>query len=141
MCYELVLSTDAPLDLTTLNTAMVFFEPSDDERYVHNVKHQYKYRIATGAPNSCSCDLCIVLYDSKNHITQELKQWINDDIEIKNTHWLFDVIKKLINDGYQVDSYVDMDGDKSKEKQTVYINNINKENFAFVDGVYYDYQP
>ena len=140
MCYEFVLSTDAPLDLASLNTETVFFEPSNDKRYVHNVKYQYKYRIATGAPNCCSCHLHILQYNCRDFDLDYLKECYFDEDNDEDTYWLIEVIKKLVNEDYQVDSYVDMEGDKPEEKQTVYINDVDKETFFFVDGVYYDYQ-
>ena len=148
MCYEFLLSTDAPLDLATLNSETAFFEPSSDERYIHNVKHKYKYRIATGAPNCCSCHFRIVDYDYKDESLEYLQQWYfdeqPDDIEVINTQWLLDIIKNLVNQGYQVDTYVAqgyMEYDPTLEQQVININDANMDNFTFIECIYYSYQP
>ena len=148
MCDVLVLSTDAPLDLTTLNTKTAFFEPSDDKRYIHNLQHKYKYRLATYAPENCSCHFRIIDYDNKDECLADLQQWYfdeqPDDMEVINTEWLLGIIKNLVNQGSQVDTYVAqgyMEYDPALEQQVIKINDANMDNFAFIECIYYSYQP
>lgn len=73
------------------------------------------------------------------------KEWLKeeaDDIEVLNTYWLYEVIKKLINDGFKVDTYMSegyMCLDPVQHKKTININMINKSDFVFLEYYYFDY--
>ena len=147
MCYELSLSTDLPLDLSIFNSSEAFFEPITDERNKDNLKYKYKYRLATGAPDCCSCFFRTFEYDIQKELSfKQLQKWYEeepDDMNVSNTKWLLKIIKDLVNNGHQVDTHIAqgyMSYDPPEEKKDIQINDYDNDNFAFVECVYYDYK-
>lgn len=147
MCYELCLSTTSPLDLSTLNSSEAFFEPIDEEGNKQNLNYDFKYRLATGAPGCCSCYFRIFEEDMISELSfEQLKDWYKEepnDMSVKNTIWLLNIIKTLIEAGYRVDTYVAqgyMFHDPITKKRVIRVDKSDIDNFAFVECVYYDYQ-
>ena len=147
MCYELSLSTDSPTDLTTLNSLEAFFEQITEELNKDNLKYEHKYRLATGAPSCCSCFFRTFEYDIEKELSfEQLQKWYEEepsDMNVSNTKWLLQIIKDLVNAGYQVDTHIAqgyMSHDPPEERKVIQINNYNNDNFAFVECVYYDYK-
>ena len=147
MCYELSFSTDSPLDLSIFNSSEAFFEPITDERNKDNLKYEYKYCLATGAPDCCSCFFRTFEYDIQKELSfKQLQKWYEeepDDMNVSNTKWLLKIIKDLVNNGHQVDTHIAqgyMSYDPPEEKKDIQINNYDNDNFAFVECVYYDYK-
>lgn len=147
MCYELSISTDSPLDLSIFNSSEAFFEPITEERNKDNLKYEYKYRLATGAPDCCSCFFRTFEYDIQKELSfKQLQKWYEeepDDMNVFNTKWLLKIIKDLVNNGHQVDTHIAqgyMSYDPPEEKKDIQINDYDNDNFAFVECVYYDYK-
>lgn len=146
MCYELSFSTDSPLDLSTLNSSEAFFEPIDEQMNKDNLKYEYKYRLATGAPGCCSCFFRTFEYDIEKELSfEQLQKWYEEepsDMSVFNTKWLLQIIKDLVNGGYQVDTHIAqgyMAHDPPEERKVIQINNYDSDNFAFIECVYYNY--
>ena len=147
MCYSLGLSTDSPLELSTLNSSTAFFVQDFNEEDRATLKYKYKYRLATGAPNCCSCYFRIFSFDEAHEFDfKQLQEWREEepgDDDVLNTEWLLQIIKDLVAKDFQVDTYVsDWDTFKlsSEETKIINIGNYNNDNFAFVECVYYDYK-
>lgn len=149
MCNELIISTDAPFDLAKFNQKDVYFEQTVPDEDKVNVKYPHVYRLATYMPNCCSCGFRhwgADLTGSFNFEFQELQDWIDelpDDDNILNTHFLFQVIKNLVNQGCSVDSYTAWNGemaDKPVGEKIIKVNKLDKEKFTLFEGYYFDYQ-
>ena len=147
MCYELSFSTDSPNDLATYNSSTAFFEPITDNENEDNVKYKYKYRLATGDPECCSCFFRTFEYEiAKDLSFSQLQKWYEeepDDMNVSNTKWILQIIKDLVNEGYQVDTHIAqgyMSYDPPEEEKVIHINNYNNDNFAFIECIYYDYK-
>ena len=147
MCYSLGLSTDSPLDLSTLNSLTAFFVQDFSDEDKATLKYEYKYRLATGAPNCCSCYFRIFSYDEAQEFDfEQLQEWREEeakDDDVLNTEWLLQIIKDLVVKGFHVDTYVS-DWDTFKlsfeNAETINVNDYDNDNFAFVECVYYDYK-
>lgn len=147
MCFELCLSTTSPLDLSTFNSSEAFFEPIEKEENKQNLKYAFKYRLATWAPGCCSCHFRIFEEYMINELNfEQLKEWYKeepDDMNVNNTVWLLSIIKRLIEAGHNVDTYVAqgyMFHDPITDKRVIHVDKSDIDNFAFVECVYYDYK-
>ncbi|WP_201550549.1 hypothetical protein [Psychrobacter fjordensis] len=147
MCYELSFSTDSPNDLSTYNSSAAFFESITDNGNEDNVKYKYKYRLATGDPECCSCFFRTFEYEiAKDLSFSQLQKWYEeepDDMNVSNTKWILQIIKDLVNEDYQVDTHIAqgyMSYDPPEEEKVIHINNYNNDNFAFIECIYYDYK-
>ena len=147
MCYSLGLSTDSPLDLSTLNSLTAFFVQDFSDEDKATLKYEYKYRLATGAPNCCSCYFRIFSYDEAQEFDfEQLQEWREEeakDDDVLNTEWLLQIIKDLVVKGFHVDTYVS-DWDTFKlsfeNAETINVSDYDNDNFAFIECVYYDYK-
>lgn len=150
MCNELIISTNAPFDLAKFDTVGVYFEKDVPNKNKVNLKYSNVYRLATYAPNNCSCFFRYwqddLLIDSFKGEFQDLQEWLDEnpnDDHIINTRFLFQVIKNLVNQGYCVDSFCSefdiMDITPTTAK-IIKVNEIKKEKFTFFCNYYYEYQ-
>ncbi|MBS9779400.1 MAG: hypothetical protein KGV51_02115 [Moraxellaceae bacterium] len=153
MCYELQISTNAPLDLTTLSKYKTYFEKLGnsyiDKPHIE-LRYKYCYRLAMVFPNNCSCGFRI--YDEQLINEWGIEYYLNEylqeepnDSKFLDTLWLFQIIKNLVNQGYKVDSYVDegycfYDDVTADRKRIIQVNKINKKDFAFFESTYFNYQ-
>lgn len=104
MCYELIISTDYPDDLSKFDTVGVYFEKIDTRK---TLKYPYHYRVATIYPKNCSCHLRIYDQTTLNrdlaYNPNAMQEWYNektDDDIVLNTRFLFQIIKNLVNQGH-----------------------------------------
>lgn len=150
MCFEIILSTNYPDDLSKFDTMGVYFEKIDTHKTLKYLNH---YRVATFLPKNCSCHFRIhdeaTLTDDLKHNPNALQEWHHeksDDDIVLNTKFLFQVIKNLVNQGYDFDSYVDdwdlvtlLDEPPSKCID-IHINHIKKDDFLFYIGQYFNFK-
>lgn len=147
MCCSLGLSIDSPLDLSISNSSTAFFVQDFEEEDKMSLKYEYKYRLATGAPNCCSCYFRIFGYNEAQEFDfKQLQEWREEeakDNDVLNTKWLLRIIKDLVAKGFQVDTYVS-DWDTFKlsfeDAKIINVGNYGNDNFAFVECIYYDYK-
>ncbi len=147
MCYELIISTNYPDDLSRLNQPNIYFEKLQKDNLCQNLKYPYQYRIATMCPNGCSCSLRIFGFDMAEAFNFEFmpyQDWyeeLNKDFD--NAQFLFQVIKNLVNQGFNVDSFLAWNGEENNpilKTMVVKVNQTVKENFAFIHDVYFNYK-
>lgn len=146
MCHELQLSTNYPADLSTFNTLGVYFEKIANN--IH-LKYSHHYRIATYAPQNCSCHLRIFdeqslmqdLSINPNALVDDYDEHPKDET-VLNTKFVFQIIKNIINQGHHLDSYVndwDITHNLPKKYKNIDVNGINKDDFLFYDGQYFNF--
>lgn len=146
MCHEVQLSTDYPDDLSVFDTLGVYFEKTANNTHLKYTQH---YRIATDAPQNCSCHLHI--FDEQS-LTQDLSINPNalvDDYDehpkdetVLNTKFVFQIIKNITNQGHHLDSYVNdwsIIHDLPETYRDIDVNDINKDDFLFYDGQYVNF--
>lgn len=145
MCYELIISTDYPVDLAKFNQMDVYFEQTVDEENKVNLKYEMVYRLATYSPGCCSCGFRIFDPKAFDYEFVGLQDWLEEEIDdggIINTKFLFQIIKNLVNDNYKFDSYVVWSGEeKSPPIKTVIVNvnQVLKTEFVLFEDVYFNY--
>lgn len=145
MCYNVMISTDCPLDLAKFNQMHVYFTQQivEDDRV--NLKYPKAYHLAIGHPNGCSCGFRI--FDSEDldgefQHPADMPSEIFDNEDVLNTHFLFQVIKNIVNAGYRVDSYITWYGDEHlppEKSITIHVNDIVKDDFSLWNHTYSNY--
>ena len=149
MCFEVIISTDYPNDLSIFDITGVYFEKIDKHK---TLKYPNHYRIATAYPKNCGCHFRIydetTLIRDLEHNPNALQEWYceTDDENVINTRFLFQLIKNMVNQGYHFDSYVDdwdlvvlLDEPPSKCLD-IDVNNIKNDDFLFYAGQYFNFK-
>ncbi|MDO4895983.1 MAG: hypothetical protein Q3971_01365 [Moraxella sp.] len=150
MCFEVILSTNYPDDLSKFDTVGVYFEKIDNHKMLKYPNH---YRVATFLPKNCGCNFRIydetTLTRDLEHNPNALQEWHDetDDCDnVLNTKFLFQIIKNMVNQGYHLDSYVnDWDlvallDEPPNKCLDIDVNHIKKDDFLFYIGHYFDFK-
>lgn len=162
MCFEVILSTNYPDDLSKFDTVGVYFERYLDNLNIENVKYKHIYRVATPDVINCCCYFRVwdfAVAKSLNFDYQALVDYYGFDDDYyeddeknigklthQNTQFLLQIIINIINQGYCVDFYsYDIDENpfgletKTKNHLCVNINTIIKEQFYFYCDYLYEF--
>lgn len=143
MCHYICISTNSDIDLSKFNIPNVGFYKLHESAEPEVLKYQYKWNVCMPIEPYCCCHFRINDADIGFTPLQEWMDECEDDEEVINTRWLFQIIKNLVNSGQSIDSlcfWMD-DVGLNPEEQTLNVNGIVKEDFAFISNVYFEFKP
>lgn len=142
MCQTVFLSTNSPQDLTQLELPVIgFTKELWKEDFLPLLKYPNQYMIIQ-KDESCSC--------FARNIPSDLGfvgavDWMNEeesDKDLQSTFLIHDVIKDLVNKGFEVDaisSWTENSLACISKPIIVHINEIPRNHFTFFDNTYFQY--
>jgi hypothetical protein len=134
MCYSLYLSTNSNQDLKKYNDSQISFKKIDKEdEIVQLLKNENKWFV--GSSSGCSCTFRYLSDDSLEF--GEPEDWMPEEKEeIEATLKLYEVIYKLIADGYSVECINTWEDIKSSDIKTLEleIDKISAKEFRLFEN-------
>lgn len=103
MCYMLLLSTDAPVDLSQFNSDLINFDRELPGLSQEN-ELSYSYKWYVGSNQGCSCGFRHLSAGSIKLGFGEPEDWYPEDrVDIEATLEFCCVVRKLVGQGYEVE--------------------------------------
>jgi hypothetical protein len=138
MCYSVYLATDSKEDLEKYNDNQVFFEKIEKgDEITLLLKNENKWHIATGKAGCCSCGLRHLMRESLSLGFSKPEDWFHEKkADLQSTKKIYNIICKLIADGYKVESLDVWTEPKPEDIITkdIEIKNISDDEFRFFEG-------
>ena len=138
MCYMIVLSTSSPEDLTQYNSNLLSFEaklPGLAEENELNLPHRW----FVGSKDGCSCAFRHLHASAVELGFSDPEEWYpeeQDDIDA--TKQFYEVVSKLVYDGYSVDCVDAWDHQEGKSSlsgtEVVSIKAVKSTEFRFFEN-------
>ena len=134
MCYSVYLATNSKQDLKCHNEDQIYFEKIEKkEKITSLLKHENKWYV--GSSSGCSCAFRhLMSYDLG---FGEPEDWYPEEKEdLEATKKLYNIISKLVTDGYKVECLDAWEGVKPEEIKTmdVEIDNISEREFRLFEN-------
>ena len=141
MCDFIVISSNSPEDLSKIQHDTVCFSKDIDfEPPLSLLKYDNQYRLfEKNAP--CGCFFRVL---DPNIGMIEPQEWLTEDEDsLNNTKFVYDTIKRLLADSYQVDCISIWTNQQPDDKVHSYgeinLNTISRNEFAFLFQSYFEY--
>lgn len=142
MCDYIVISTDSPENLELLAHHSAYFSKDMHhlEPALSMLKHEHKYRLYEKV-SRCGCGFRTL---DPNLGFIEPQDWLEEDKEeLENTYFAYDNIKRLLQQGFEVDCIAiwttQQPDDNIYDYNKINLNEITRDKFAFLFLSYFDY--
>ncbi len=137
MCYSVYLATDSKTDLKKYNDNQMFFEKIEkNDEVTLLLKNENRWHVATGKPGCCSCGFRHLMRESLSLGFSKPEDWFQEEkAELESTKKIYNIICKLIANGYKVESLDVWTEPKPEDIITkdIEIKNISDDEFRFFE--------
>jgi len=145
MCYMVYISTDCGDDLATQASGLVSFQtPSTGSQSPcpRPLKHQHKWFV--GSKSGCSCTFRHLCRESVELGFGEPEEWYPEEADnIEATRRLYDILKSMVQRGFQVEVLDCWSGDEDKDvlRMDASLSRISRDQFRMFEGYLFTVTP
>ena len=138
MCYMVYISTDCADDLAAQTSDWVRFEkPSIESQSPCPRILKYQHKWFVGSKSGCSCTFRHLCRESVKLGFGQPQDWFPEDAEaIDATKRLYDILKEIVQRGFQVELLDCWSGEEDKDALTLHVSlsRIPADHFRMFEG-------